>query len=154
MLRQPKRGRDATSPEILGSCCGIAGNPQCPYQLLLPRLSRCLLLCFSSLHYYLPRWASGMRWAARSQPHQAAGGVGVSGRRPRALKTHQEAVLGQLSFSCCHFWIHAGYSVRHVSCTAMAASPLPVPSPLQQAMPSLLSLAPRLLYPLLVRWQY
>lgn len=79
-LGQPKRGRDATSPEILGSCCGAAGTPQCPHQLLLPCHTSCLLLLllfFSSFHHYLPGWTSGTRWAA------GAGGSACRG----ALKT-------------------------------------------------------------------
>lgn len=137
MLRRSKRGRDATSPEILGSCCGIAGNPQYPYQLLLSCHSSCLLLFFDSLHYYLPRWASMTRWAAPSWPHQAAGGVDVSGRRTRALKTPWEAVTGQPSFLCGHFCIHAAYSIHHISCIAAAASPPPIPCSRQDHLSSL-----------------
>lgn len=79
MLRQPKKGRDASSPEFLGRCCGIAGNPQCPYKLLLPCCSRCFLLFFSSLHYYLPHWASGTRWAAPPGPIRLLEGTGCWG---------------------------------------------------------------------------
>lgn len=147
VLKQPKRGRHVTSPETQWSCC----SPRCPHQLPLPCHSRWLPLFFGSLHYYLPSWAleevGSPLW-----PHQAAGGVGVSGRRSRTLKTpwkwHWDSCPS-------HAAVSASVLVT-VHITSLPAQPrlFSRAQPLAPPAGSAMSLAPKLSWPIHVQWQY
>lgn len=112
MLRQPERGRH--QPRDPGELLSTATVPSPASPSRYSRRLIPLLRLFALLLLLAPLGPRNS-WAAPSWPHQAAGGVGVSGRRAGALKTPWQAALGQPSFSRCRFCIRAGYSLHHVS---------------------------------------
>lgn len=83
------------------------------------------------------------RWAALSWPHQAAGGVGVSGRRARTLKTLAGGTGAAVFLMLLFLYLRLLEFTSRLYLRSHGCVPMPSPLPLQ--------LAPKLSWPIPVR---